>query len=276
MGTRVIRLNADLPVDIGPWDPASERVLDVGSIWWRQFELPSTAARSNVASFDELLVTRAQWRAWLSALDDGMRPWLNPLWSARRAENKVEQLRTAKRCGFSLPVTTVTNDPNVARTFASAGPSIVKSLAAGYFEFSGDGFVYTHDVEEGLSRTVDEEWREQPVIVQRRIFGEDVRVVAFDNQCFAGRCRTDEVDWRLAGAAAPWRQSQVPRDVQQACDRYLEAFGLRYAAFDFIDDGDTYWFLEANQAGEWSFLDRSLGLGVAESLAKYLIHLAAS
>jgi hypothetical protein len=50
--------------------------------------------------------------------------------------------------------------------------------------------------------------------------------------------------------------------------------GLRYAAFDFVLDGDVLWFLEANQAGEWVFIDRPLKLGIAQALAEYLGELA--
>jgi hypothetical protein len=55
----------------------------------------------------------------------------------------------------------------------------------------------------------------------------------------------------------------------------MAALGLRYAAFDFVDDGERAWFLEANQAGEWTFIDRPLRLGIAEALTSMLSSLAA-
>ena len=55
---------------------------------------------------------------------------------------------------------------------------------------------------------------------------------------------------------------------------YLDIFSLRYAAFDFMVAGTEWQFLEANQAGEWSFIDRLLGLGIASTLASELARLA--
>ncbi len=50
--------------------------------------------------------------------------------------------------------------------------------------------------------------------------------------------------------------------------------GLRYAAFDFIDDGEDIWFLEANQAREWLFIDRPLQMGISEAITDVLTALA--
>ena len=267
----VVRLNADL-LPLGPDWLVKDEVQRRGVVWWRQFESWPTDLLQ-ASEIDDLMVTRAQWRAWISILETAGMPWVNGIWQARRAENKIEQLRIARDCGFSVPDTLVTNQKESAKTFAKSGPSVVKSLSSAYFEFSGDGFVYTHSLEDVLDYS-EVEWRSQPVILQQRILGADARVITFDGLSFGAKCETDEVDWRIAGAETKWSPWVVPPHLHSMCSHYMEALGLRYAAFDFILTEEAEWFLEANQAGEWAFLDRSLHLGIAEAFTNFLVTLA--
>ncbi len=270
-GTPVIRLNADRPDTMLTWSTIGD-IRGIGAVWWRQFEKWSTRGLS-LPKIDELMVNRAQWRAWISVLDDGRIPWINHPWPARRAENKLEQLRLANAVGFSVPETIVTNSAEEARRFASNGNAIVKSLAAAYFEFSGDGFVYTHRLEDALAQP-DSAWTAQPLIVQRAVSGDDVRVIAFGGKFFGAKCSSPQLDWRTSRPSAPWTEWEIPSELLRFCSAYLSSMDLRYAAFDFMLDSSDIWFLEANQAGEWVFLDRPLSLGIADSLASYLRLLA--
>ena len=216
---------------------------------------------------------RAQWRAWLSVFEDSGATWVNDIWSARRAENKVCQLRSATAIGFQVPETVVTNDVNTARDFAQTSTAVLKSLSSAYFELSDGGFVFTQELtEETLSDAAA--WSSQPMIVQSRVAGTNVRVVVVGERCFGACCDTTAVDWRTEGSAVVWRPWTVPDGLAVLCRAYNQHTGLRYAAFDFIDDGEDIWFLEANQAGEWLFIDRPLQLGISEAIADVLTALA--
>jgi glutathione synthase/RimK-type ligase-like ATP-grasp enzyme len=181
------------------------------------------------------MVDRAQWRAWLSTLEGIGMPWVNGIWEARRAENKIEQLRAARNCGFSIPETMATNQLESAQRFLELGPAIVKSLSSAYYEFSGDGFVYTRSLDDAMTFSA-EDWQGQPLIVQRQVLGEDVRVIAFDGVSFGAKCMTNEIDWRTAGSKAQWTPWAIPIQLHDRCAQYMRYFGLRYAAFDFIVD----------------------------------------
>lgn len=276
LGVPVLRLNVE---DLAA-RPTPRWSLDLGSgllasaIWWRQFELAAPESLGDAASVDDLLLVRAQWRAWLSTLPSRSVPWINDLWSARRAENKVEQLSVASGLGASVPPTLITNDRGEAERFHQATPAVVKTLAAAYFETSALGFVYTQRAELVLEQSATT-WLEQPLIVQSQIDGANVRVIAFGKDTFGAACVTSEVDWRTAGReGATWSEWPVPGSISTFCYRYLDAFGLEYGAFDFIDDGSAIWFLEANQAGEWVFIDRALSIGIADAFTSHLVALA--
>ena len=149
---------------------------------------------------------------------------------------------------------------------------IVKALAGAYFEFSGGAFVYTRSLTDAVTRDAAA-WNAQPLVVQRKMDGVDVRVVVVGEQVFGAACETNMIDWRLE-RSSEWTPWSVPGGIAEKCRSYLEALGLKYAAFDFIDDGKDVWFLEANQAGEWAFIERSLNLGISEALASLLTGLA--
>ncbi len=273
-GIGVRRINADTCATsaIPTWSLDADEVGEVGAVWWRQFEIPADGSPFG-AAIDELLVVRAQWRAWLTTLADPETPWVNDLWAARRAEDKVVQLRTARALDFVVPKTIITNDRAAAARFGRERGAVIKTPAAAYFEATEKGFVYTNPLSAALA-SPEAAWHAQPVLVQERVSGIDVRIVALGQNCFGASCETDALDWRTAGRDASWCPWDVPDDVAERCLRYLDVMGLRYAAFDFVLDGDILWFLEANQAGEWVFIDRPLKLGIAQALAEYLGELA--
>jgi glutathione synthase/RimK-type ligase-like ATP-grasp enzyme len=273
-GYPVHRLNADSVVEESAWSwrPDQSPSHETGAVWWRQFELPAEGELS-LSDADDLFVVRAQWRAWLSTLRTSNTVWVNDLWSARKAENKVEQLRAARSVGFEVPPSLITNDPVEAARFGDHYTAIVKSLAGAYYEISGLGFVYTQELDDHILQD-RASWYRQPLIVQQRLAGANVRVVTIGQHCFGALCETDALDWRTAGIDAVWRAWDVPDQLARLCRSYMRVMDLRYAAFDFMSNDDGTWFLEANQAGEWTFLDRTLDLGIAATLAAYLQNVA--
>ena len=137
---------------------------NVHAVWWRQF-VPGHSTPTSAAA-DDLLVERAQWSAFLALLDRPDVAWVNPLWAARRAENKLVQLRTAAAIGFDVSQTILTNDPEEAARFRKEfDDCVVKSLTTAYFEHSDQSFVFTELLTNDL---LDEppSWYRQPVIVQ--------------------------------------------------------------------------------------------------------------
>jgi glutathione synthase/RimK-type ligase-like ATP-grasp enzyme len=225
-----------------------------------------------VATLDEALVVRAQWSSWLAALDDDRTLWINPLWAARRAENKIVQLTAARTTELHVPSTLVTNNRDTAVDFASAQRcgAVVKTLAPGYFAFSDQSFMFTTDISRA-ALAEPEEWRSQPVIVQQRLDRvRDVRVFVVRNEVAAAATRSAGSDWRLRPDETDWHIYPLPAAVAAACIKLTQSLGLVFAAIDMVDDGNQLWFLEANQAGEFQFVDRPLNLGVADSLARAL------
>lgn len=145
----------------------------------------------------------------------------------------------------------------------------VKTLTSGYFAFTDRAFMFTTGLTEDILLDTDG-WLAQPLIVQQRLKRAfDVRVIVVADFVVAAAVTTDGDDWRLHNPA-PWRRYPLPEAVAHRCSRLVRELGLRYAAIDLVDDGQQLWFLEANQAGEFQFLDRPLDLGIADALAEQL------
>lgn len=269
-GQEVERWNTETlrQVSWHPEQPPSTR--RASAVWLRQF-LAEPTITETVTEVDDFLVAREQWRTWLTDLSEAPVPWMNPLWAARRAENKLIQLRTTVEVGLSVPATIVTNSRDeAARHQSEVGSCIVKSVAAAYFPFSTSSFMFTRPLDEALDLGSDD-WAAQPVIVQKQIQPRiDVRVFVVGSFSAAASALVDDVDWRTNSADAVWDRFDAPDGLIDLCRAYLESFGLVYGAFDFAFDGNTCWFLECNQAGEFAFVDRPLRLGVGDAIAAWL------
>lgn len=269
-GGTVERWNTETPPTLD-WRPEGPPLSAAASaVWLRQY-LPEPARSASVSDVDDFLVMREQWRAWLTDLAESDARWMNPLWAARRAENKLIQLRTAAGLGFLVPPTVVTNDRIVAEKHESeVGPCIVKAVSAAYFPFSTSSFMFTRPLSDALSLGGDD-WAVQPVIVQQAVVPRaDVRLFIVGDHASAAATTTGGSDWRLFAGESSWKRFSVPAGLVEKCRAFNAEFGLAYSAFDFAFDGTDCWFLECNQAGEFGFIDRPLKLGVGDAIARWL------
>jgi len=260
----------------------------------------------------DLDAVRAVWmrRLWLPTLDDELDPELrdgcmresmaallgfldglhdrrmvNRIEAERAAENKLRQLRVARRLGLDTPRTLVTNDPDEVIAFHAAlgGRMVTKMLTPLTQSMSGrSAFVHTsvvrpEDLEdlEGL--------RHSPMVFQEHVEkAHELRVAvvatAGGGECFAGaidatRSDAGQVDWRKSAPdQAVWRPGALPDDVAARLLELVGALELMYGAVDLIVTPEgRHVFLEVNPAGEWGMLERDAGLPIAAALARALL-----
>lgn len=204
--------------------------------------------------------------------------WVNHPHREADACYKPLQLTTARRCGFSVPETIITNDPEGVRRFARrvAGPIVVKTLSTPAVLESG-GITVAHT----RRLTVDDLADLSGVDVTAHLFQEfiskayEVRLTAVGRRFFATRIEATTAaaaeDWRNDLDRLTYHQIEVPDDIEEASRRYLDAFGLAYAAFDFAVDYDRrWWFLEANPGGQYGWLQAATGAPISTAMADLL------
>lgn len=288
LGAEYRRLNTDqfpaqFRLSVGPqgicWLEAGDQQLDLTpttACWARRIwpavlpaELPENAARQSRAFFLEALGQL------------GQAFWINPLQAGEAAESKLHQLRLAEKLGLRVPPTLVTTSPTEARAFAENFPEgiITKLLLPTVQAMDGHpDFAYTTRVQPEHWANIDNiRWLPQifqPLLPRRREF----RAIVVGQDLFIGALRVenpDLVDWRAAGPEdeLSWESTDFESPLREKILRLMQQLGLFYGALDFIEveaDQEPY-FLEINQAGEWGWLERDLGLPIAERIARALV-----
>lgn len=179
--------------------------------------------------------------------------------------------------GLAVPPTLITNDPAAVHRFANeVGQLVVKPLAEPIVEEAGTyTAVWTRrlaheDLQdlEGVAATAHlfQQWVPKAFEVRLTVVGRRLFPVAIHAGSPAAL-----VDWRSDYDALSYEVIDCPPQVAAAVGRFLDAFGLRYGAFDFVVTPDGQWILlECNGAGQWGWLAEACGLPIADALADEL------
>ncbi|RDI55658.1 hypothetical protein [Nocardia mexicana] len=197
--------------------------------------------------------------------------WVNDPGADRTATRKIVQLETARRSGFPIPETLITNDPDEARSFIDSRPDrvVYKRTGTGRAEFSETRIIAPADLDR--LATI----RSAPTTFQDYIDAEcDLRVVwidgiewavRIDSQSGAGR-----VDSRL-DTSVDFTPARLPASVSKSLATLMGALGLAFGVLDLRLGADgEYYFLEVNPQGQFAYLEIKTGLPIFESLANYL------
>jgi ATP-grasp ribosomal peptide maturase len=204
--------------------------------------------------------------------------WINHPHREADACYKPVQLAVARRCGFSVPETVVTNDPVGVRSFTGrvGGQIVVKTLSTpAVLEADGITLAHTRRISatdladlSGVDVTAHlfQEWIDKAYEVRLTAVGRRLFTIAIEADTAAAR-----EDWRNDLDRLTYRVVRVPDLIERSTRRYLDSFGLAYAAFDFAVDRDgRWWFLEANPGGQYGWLQGATGLPISTAMADLL------
>jgi hypothetical protein len=247
---------------------------EIAAIWWRRPRpyVLDEALAPGPASYATAQVHAALSGAW-GSLQAG---WMNDPWRDERAGHKPTQLAAAEAVGLSVPPTLISCVPADARVFLQElgnRPVIQKPLRP-----TETSWRPTRLVTDADRRRLDD-LRLAPAILQAYVPGTDIRVTAAGGRLFATAIDASDTgsphDFRPAYAQARVSPCELPADVAAGVRALLESLGLRYAALDFrrTDEGQHF-FLEANPAGQWLFLEDRTGQPITQAVAEALVETA--
>jgi glutathione synthase/RimK-type ligase-like ATP-grasp enzyme len=214
--------------------------------------------------------------------------WVSDPENTRIANSKPFQLRVAKKMGFKIPRTVISNDPQVVLDFLKNNKDlrlIMKPVGTGHFRFSPEGnhqdlVVYTRiinpeEVQENINLV-----RNCPVIFQEAIVEKiDIRITVVGRNVFAvsihhdadAGAGSDNVDWRNHKLNRIYKPFRLPEGLECLCRDYVEYFGLRFGVIDMCLSSDgEYYFLEINPQGQWVPSELVAGMPISQALADLL------
>lgn len=110
-------------------------------------------------------------------------------------------------------------------------------------------------------------WIKEPVLFQRLLKGDPIRVHVIKNHVEACRCLADRIDYRYANYIK-MEQVRLPAWLKRECIEITEQLGLVFAGIDLIKSQNKYYILEVNPAPGYAYFD--LSMGISRAINAYL------
>ena len=217
---------------------------------------------------------RSQWSAFIRNLiifDNAL--WINHPVAIYRAENKLYQLKIAKRCGFSVPETHVGN--SLPLHIIPENMYIVKSLDTALF-YDGGNEMFTYSTMIDGRELLGAEIAMAPIILQEYLQSKtDLRVTVIGNHIFSvsitKQGKSLVGDWRKSNKDnLDYKPIELPQIIKEQIMLYMKTLDLSFGGIDLAQVGDLYYFIEVNPTGEWGWLVSSTGIPIDKAIVEHM------
>mgnify|MGYP006196702383 FL=1 len=211
--------------------------------------------------------------------------WLSHPLAMRSAQWKGEQQIRARRFGFDIPPSTITNAPEAVRQFKSAVNSDIVYKAMSSAELAADKVDVTDIQSHGVGTTIiDETLMDNieavsiaPCHFQQFIDKKaEIRVTVVGERIFAAKMFSPTaatfVDSRNFAEQLSYAVITLPADIASRCIEMTKSYGLNYSAIDLLltQDGQLQ-FLELNPNGQFLYIEQLLpDLPISGAVAELL------
>jgi hypothetical protein len=208
------------------------------------------------------------------AVEDTLLSWLelvpalvvNRPSSMASNNSKPYQASYIAACGFEIPDTLITTDPQTARSFwREHGKVIYKSI-------SGIRSIVSQLTAEHEDRLENVAWC--PTQFQEYVPGHDFRVHVVGKEIFACEIRSDADDYRYAsrhGASCEIRACSIPATCAERCLALTDTLGLHLAGIDLRRRPDGRWYcFEVNPSPGFTYYQGHTGQPIDEALVRLL------
>lgn len=269
----------------GP-DVPNDAVITAGTrVWRRRPGYPGQTAPLHSDHYVHQFV-EDQYRETLRAIYQADCDWMNP-WAAERAldQNKILGARLAAASGLRPIPTLYTDDRDTYLKFidryADNGFALKmpSAWAARLDKVDGDAIgIYTNRLTACQARDLGDSVPLAPIIIQpyvAKLF--ELRVTVVGSEVWA--CRIDSqavartaVDWRRYDLENVTHQEfNIGDELRAKLIDFVRRAGLLFAAIDMIvtPERDVL-FVEANPAGQYSWVEALTGMPISRSIARWL------
>lgn len=248
---------------------------DVTGVWYRregELTLPAGLNAENFPPFSrEMVGSRRGVFALLSTAF-----WVNDWINAWQAENKVYQLACAKRLGFYIPQTLISNAPHDIRQFyRTCGGNVIHKMFYPANFNGGRSVACTNQLtQEDIEQTSSLEIC--PSIYQEKIDIEfEVRVCVFGETIFAAKLVNNKptTDIRINNFQHVEATAfELPSQIAEQCRLLVCSMSLVSAAIDLAYTKTGFWvFFELNQSGQFLWIEKMVpDLPLLDAFCKFL------
>jgi len=198
-----------------------------------------------------------------------------------RADRKAYHLGEAVACGFAVPPTLITTDPDRLLDFYEEhdGRVISKAVQMGMRGTRDDPMGrYTERITHRdlgyaaalrLAPMILQAYVRKDVEIRVTVVGDAVFPVEIDSQA----TNHTAVDWRRYDLHhTPHRPHRLPGDVADRCRTLVHRLGLSYGCLDLILTPEgRYVFLELNPNGQFDWLEMATGVPITAALTDLLV-----
>lgn len=208
------------------------------------------------------------------------RLWINYVYSIIEAENKIYQLILAKKLGFKIPKTLISNNRDRVYEFIRANyfNCIIKPMRSGFIDdLNNPKVIFTNKINRDKLEELDR-IQSCPSIFQSNITKEaDIRVTVVGEKVFAARIESqkyteNEIDWRRGNNIIDHNYIELPTEIENKCVNFVKKLNLLFGAIDLVlDQEGNFYFLEINPNGQWAWIEKRLELPISNEIAKLLI-----
>ncbi|MEU5180686.1 hypothetical protein AB0G49_11610 [Streptomyces longwoodensis] len=247
------------------------RLEDASLVWWRRVRAAQKDAESRDSTSERNLINndcRGALTGILCAAFQG--EWVSHPEATDRASDKLYQLAVARRNGFRVPRTLVTQSREEVMSFLrEVGRVIVKPVVG-----TSGPLLFMQYLDQPDSIPAPS-YEACPAMYQEYIEGDEhIRLNCFGERMYAALLKTETLDWR-ADLTIPISSWSVPDELAERVTTVLRALGLRMGAIDIklTPDGEPVW-LEVNPQGQFLFLEPLLRLPLAQYFVDFLLSTA--
>lgn len=219
---------------------------------------------------EEEQLYRTQWSAFVRSLIVFENAnWVNNPVDTYKAEMKPYQLYYAKKIGFKVPTTIISNyTGNQINTTKIAIKSIDTAILS---QNEDEAFVYTTILN---SRDIIETQYSSPFFMQEGLVPKiDIRITVIGSTIIPIKIINDDgidEDWRKFKGEIKYEIFVLPNDIHKFCLELAKGLKLSFCAIDMIETENGFFFIEVNPTGEWAWLQKNTGYEFDTKIANLL------
>lgn len=217
--------------------------------------------------------------------------WISHPDATLTADRKPIQLLAARKVGFRIPETCISNSPEMVIDFIKKmgkTPFIVKPVGSAFARLSKSDkqnssmnrVIYTKIASKELILDNIDMIKNCPIIFQEAVAKDcDIRVTVVGEKVFAtaidveGDRKPEDVDWRDAKFKRKYSLHILPDRISKMCVKFTQSLGLKFGCIDLaFSKKGGYIFFEINPQGQWLPSEIVVGHDISGELVKMLLN----